>query len=394
MHQDVLGVSYFGPVKGSSLFPQNFLLYYFLVSIILAFFFLALSLPNGLLFSRSKKAHIRSIFLSILTSQVFLTIVLGILIFSYLLPTPKVTHTSFSTKAVEIDFDHPVARSQLQKEINPNVPGVWIFDNPVYATHLYRKVIFYPTINPLIDGTKYTIRLKNIENVLRIGKSQDYSFTISTPQIKQPETASAKQEPKVQTAVEQTVLLPVPAYLQQHTLSCEVSALRMALDFFKFNVSEEELLAKVGVDSTPHYGNIWGNPNNAFVGNVNGSQMRDGYGVYWGPIARAASGYTKATAFTNWTTDQLIAALLRNHPSVIWVYSSGGWPTSWKTTDGQEIYAVRDEHTVVAVGFIGNSNNPTYIIVNDPLVGQVYWQKSFFDSKWGIFHNSGVVLGE
>lgn len=59
----------------------------------------------------------------------------------------------------------------------------------------------------------------------------------------------------------------------------------MALNFKGVNVSEDDLIPKVGFDKTPHNGNIWGNPYTAFVGNISGRQMVDGYGVYWGRAA-------------------------------------------------------------------------------------------------------------
>lgn len=44
------------------------------------------------------------------------------------------------------------------------------------------------------------------------------------------------------------------------------------------------------------------------------------------------------------------------------------------------------------VGFVGSAKNPTQIIVNDPLVGQVYVSRAVFDKKWEIFGRSGVVI--
>ena len=205
-------------------------------------------------------------------------------------------------------------------------------------------------------------------------------------------TNSSHDFKSVFTTQSATVKLDVPAYLQKYTLSCEASALRMALNYRGANVTEDDLLSKIGVDSTPHNGNIWGNPNNAFVGNVRGTQMVDGYGTYWDPIARAAKAYRNAEAFSNWSISDLTNALSDGNPVVIWVYSHFGTPTSWDTPDGAHIYAVRDEHAVVAVGFIGAASNPTQIIVNDPLNGQVYWSRASFNQKWDIFGRSGVVV--
>ncbi len=173
------------------------------------------------------------------------------------------------------------------------------------------------------------------------------------------------------TTVHSTTKLAVPAYLQKYGLSCEAAALRMALSFYGVKVSEDTLLEKIGVDPTPHAGNVWGNPYLAFVGNVKGKQMVDGYGVYWGPIAQVAREFRDAHEFEGWTLGQLTKALADGHPVVIWTYSKNGTPTEWQTPLGHRIFAVRDEHAVTVAGFVGSPDNPSQFIVNDPLVGQV-----------------------
>ncbi len=64
----------------------------------------------------------------------------------------------------------------------------------------------------------------------------------------------------------------------------------------------------------------------------------------------------------------------------------------WHTPGGDRITGVADEHTVLVVGFVGSSSNPTYIIVNDPLVGEAYWTREVFEKKWQAFGQSGVVV--
>lgn len=286
---------------------------------------------------------------------------------------------------ITVKFDRPVSRAIMDKTITPDVPGVWVFEDPVYATHLYRKVVFYPDLG-LSPKTKYTLDIKNILNVIKIGKPKSYQFSFTTTDVSAGVVVALA---KVQS---QTFKLPVPAYLQQHTLSCEVASLRMALAYKGVTKSEDELLALVGYDNTPHVGNIWGNPYEHFVGNVNGNQMRDGYGVYWGPIERVAKMFGNAQAFQNQNIKFLTSQVTKGNPVIIWVYSSSGAPTHWKTPSGIDIFAVAGEHTVVVTGYVGSADNPTQVIVNDSLVGQVYWPRSLFDRKWATFSQSGVVI--
>ena len=319
-----------------------------------------------------------------LLSLVFIALESAIIAAFWLVPKPRVLWTNFEGGRLEVVFDKPLSRRTLEKEISPEVPGVWVFEKPLYATHLYREAVFYPdeTLNP---KTEYKITLNKIQNASKRGEAFDLEFSFRL-------SSSVLGQESKKVIVAPTVKLAVPAYLQQHTLSCEVATLRMALAFRGITVSEEELLTKVGVDPTPHRGNVWGDPYQRFVGNVNGTQMKDGYGVYWGPIARVAGDYRAAASFEGWTIDKLTREIQNGNPVVVWTYAGGGRPTSWKTPEGKDIYAVRDEHTVLVVGFVGQPGNPTQIIVNDPLIGKVYWSRAIFDKKWKIFGNSGVVV--
>ena len=569
------------PVGGTPLIPPSYLTVYFGVFItflgIIYVYFYRKKRPV-LLWQKVK------LFL-VIAALLKITFILGmgLLAVYWLVPSPGIRRTlpagsssTFSpTNKIEIVFDRPVSRGLMEKTISPETPGVWVFENSIYTTHLYRNLVFYPTYS-LRPNTKYTIQLANVRNLLNVSPAYDYKFefttqaspkvvavspvsgehqvpvsqnitvtldnpnadisdfdfqfnpaveyeevlsstktsytltpkrplkegveynlkilktdvilnlsdksvverspasleydgtfttegTFSEPQSvprepakiimvspengwtavsvnspitvtfnKVPNQETTKKfslEPEVQgdfswngnmltftpqkplsfsttytisdsesdfkssfTTQEATVKLKVPVYLQKYTLSCEVAALRMALNFKGANVSEDDLIPKVGTDNTPHIGDTWGNPYNAFVGNIRGTQMKDGYGVYWGPIARAARDYRNAQEFEGWTIEALTGTIKDGNPVVIWVYSHFGTPTSWNTPDGTKIYAVRDEHAVTAVGFVGPATNPTQIIINDPLVGQVYWSRATFDKKWNIFNRSGVVI--
>ena len=186
--------------------------------------------------------------------------------------------------------------------------------------------------------------------------------------------------------------LDVPSYLQKYALSCEVAGLRMVLAYRGVEVSEDELLTGVGYDPTANSGSLWGNPYVGFVGNVRGKQMVNGYGVYWEPIARAANRYRYAVSFEKWNLTKLTSSIEKGFPVITWVYVKNGKPTNWHTQTGDRIYAVPGEHVVVAVGFLGPPSRPSHIIVNDPLVGQAYWERDIFERKWDAFGRSGVLV--
>ena len=267
---------------------------------------------------------------------------------------------------IQITFDQEVNTGDAQSKfvITPQVDGNFTWDQ--------NTMIFAP-IKSFEYGTNYSVDINpGVKSVN--GLDSDTKFTSSF------------------TTQDEIVKLAVPSYLQKYSLSCEIASLRMALDFKGVNLSEDKIIEEIGIDNTPKNGGIWGNPHLSFVGNVNGRQMVTGYGVYWEPIARVARNYRNAKEFRGWNISQVTEMLSQDNPVIIWVYSSNGAPTGWNTIQGTPIQAVRGEHAVVAVGYVGQIDNPTSIIVNDPLLGQIHWPRLFFENKWNAFGQSGVVI--
>lgn len=286
----------------------------------------------------------------------------------------RITHTSPTAKQAGLNIHTPISIT-FDQEVNHTSAESKFSLSPTSQGSFSWKgntMTFTPS-SPLSYSTEYTIRLSsNIQTVSGQNSVESYTITFTTQNSQ--------------------VKLAVPIYLQKYTLSCEIASLRMALNYRGANVSEDEIIPHVGQDPTQKNGDIWGDPNKAFVGNIAGTQMVNGYGVHWAPIAKAARNYRPAQDFQGWNISQLTHELKSGNPVVIWVYSHFGTKTSWKTPDGANIYAVRDEHAVTAVGFVGPESDPTQLIINDPLTGQEYWSRASFDRKWGIFGNSGVVV--
>jgi uncharacterized protein YvpB len=311
--------------------------------------------------------------------------------------TVEVARTTFRSTpalAAAIARNYPVVPFAVSPQdgwtgVSLNAPLKISFDRPVNRQSAQDRLQVVPST---IGSFRWEGHTMIFQPAQPWRASADYQYTLAAG-VEPAEGLSSDLNLRVKFRTQDASLrLKVPAYLQQHTLSCEVAALRMALAFYGVKVSEEELLAKVGVDDTPHQGDVWGNPHERFVGNVDGKQMVDGYGVYWGPIARVAGDYRPSEAFSGWTIQQLTGELQAGHPVVVWVYVRGGVPATWRTPDGQEIFAIRDEHSVTIVGFAGPADNPTEIIVNDPLIGQTTWPRALFDKKWAAFGNSGVAV--
>lgn len=189
--------------------------------------------------------------------------------------------------------------------------------------------------------------------------------------------------------------ITVPFYRQEKNLSCEAASLRMLLASKGVYLTEEQILQKIPQAYPLEYKNgVWADPNEGFVGDINGSQYRKtGYGVYWEPINNAAKHWVQTDDFSNWTFNKLIEQLLINNAVVIWgSFDSNPRDISWRTPDNRYIKAYTGEHTFVVTGFEGNPLNPSSIITLDSLSGRRVFSKQSFLNNWRLFNNSGVQI--
>lgn len=191
-------------------------------------------------------------------------------------------------------------------------------------------------------------------------------------------------------------VLPIIFDAQDHALSCEVAALKMALAYRGVTVSEADLIRSVGTDATPKRKvngvTVWGDPDEAFVGNIDGAMLVDGYGVYWGPIARTARAFRRAEPFQGWTPGQLAHAIQDGNPVIVWGYLWGGKQTSWQTPGGKIVRAVTREHVFVVNGFRGSADSPEGFFLVDPIYGRRYYALDEFMQRWDSLGDSGVVI--
>lgn len=191
-----------------------------------------------------------------------------------------------------------------------------------------------------------------------------------------------------------TVSLSVPMHRQERALSCEIAALKMALGYYNVDVSEQELVDMLPFDTKGprEEGNIWGDPQKGFVGDIDGKIPDGGYGVYEQPIAVIASSFRKAKVLENATIRDVAMEINSFHPVIVWGSLASGKDISWKTKDGQTIKAVFGEHARVAIGFSGTIENPKTIILLDPVYGKIYMSAKAFQKNWALLDNKAVVV--
>ncbi|MDD5110372.1 MAG: C39 family peptidase [Patescibacteria group bacterium] len=190
------------------------------------------------------------------------------------------------------------------------------------------------------------------------------------------------------------VKLDVPFHRQEHALSCEVAALQMALEYYKVPVTESELIAALPFVTREPRGknNVWGDPDLGFVGNIDGVSPKTGYGVYAKPIAALAQKYRTARNITGATLTELLQEVQAQRPVVVWGTLSSGRDTSWMTPEGKKVKAVVGEHARVVVGFFGTLEEPTRILLQDPIYGTITMTRQKFIQNWGLLGNMAVVV--
>lgn len=267
---------------------------------------------------------------------------------------------------IDVTFDQHVDQPSAESKfsISPSIDGAFAWDG--------NKMTFNPS-SDFEFNTTYTINLASgIISNNGFNTDQDFNISFST------ELSVTK--------------LSVAYNGQDHNLSCEVATLVMALSYHGVYLPEQPLIDAIGFDPTPKANGVWGNPHIAFVGDIDGRQPSTGYGVYWEPIAQAGNAYRPSTAFSGWTVSQVTEEIKKGHPVIIWGTAGSGSRIDWQTSGGDNVVAINGEHTFLVIGFVGSANDPSKIIVLDPLYGERYKTRSSFEWMWGLLGNSGVVV--
>jgi uncharacterized protein YvpB len=182
---------------------------------------------------------------------------------------------------------------------------------------------------------------------------------------------------------------------QEHQLTCEVAALRMALNHLGEPVTEEDLLKNLTFSTTGPMTSdgVWGDPNVGFVGDVNGNvYKRTGYGVYAEPIAELASKYASSAVVNSLTLPEILALTRKQHPVIVWGLLSNNNTIYWNTPEGKQVTAFPGEHARIILGYTGPITRPREIILMDPLYGKIKMNREKFLADWDTMGRRAVVV--
>ena len=281
--------------------------------------------------------------------------------------TPRHNATGVSVRnAVQVTFDQPVDHADaIQRfRIAPAVTGKTAWQG--------NTLTFTPTSTFAFDTAYAVTFAKGV--VGSAGYPSESALTVRF------------------TTEHATTKLAVPYHRQDHALSCEVATLVMALRYRGVSIGEQTLIDAIGFDPTPKKNGVWGDPDVAFVGDIDGQQPGTGYGVYAAPIAKAGSAYRPTRVLTNTTLADLLTEVKAGNPVIVWGNAASGRRVDWKTPTGKTVLAIVGEHTRVVIGYTGSASNPATIITLDPLVGEKRFTKTAFLADWALLGNMGVVV--
>lgn len=249
---------------------------------------------------------------------------------------------------IEVSFDQPVVRESAEHSfrISPQTKGNFSWRG--------EKLVFTPA--RLSSQQKYTVSMApGVEAKFGLPSKSRVSTSFSTA-------------PEVYK-------LNVPYFAQQYSRSCEAASLRMALAYHDIYTNDMDILKKIGYN--PHLkdvqNNTWDDPRVMFVGYASNADG-DGYGVYGGPVARAAEGFGRTAVYTRSITPQFLAKNIKGgKPVVLWGYTSLVAPkTKWYVSGGDEVATLAGEHARVVVGVYGSIANPLGFYLHDPRNGKQY----------------------
>jgi len=185
-----------------------------------------------------------------------------------------------------------------------------------------------------------------------------------------------------------------PIFQQAFRNNCETAALSILLATAGVKEDQQALQDQIAkatpLDPSSGSGGrtIWGDPNQGFVGRVDGGGPAGGYGVYERPIAALASKWASPVDLSGKPPSAIYARLLGGHAVMAWVGLSDGPYETWRTPTGTTIRANFGEHTVVLTGVDGDQ-----LMVNDPIDGQrKRWSKSEFEAMWSRLGRRAVSL--
>lgn len=160
------------------------------------------------------------------------------------------------------------------------------------------------------------------------------------------------------------IAIDLPVLRQAYRNNCETAALSIALrgKVDQVRLQDELPLSEPLDPIAGTAGVVWGDPDEGFVGRVEGG----GFGVFEGPLARLGRRYDHGTRPLAARSFEAILDQVRSgRPVILWAALGPSTPRTWTTPAGKIVRADLSEHTIVLAGV-----SPAGVVVHDPWTGE------------------------
>jgi len=178
-----------------------------------------------------------------------------------------------------------------------------------------------------------------------------------------------------------------PVVAQQLRNNCESAALEVLLASLGVRADQLELLRGMPrsgpldpVGQPPDQ--VWGDPDQGYVGRADGSGPAGGFGVYPRPVAQVAARYgRRLDDLTGAAPDVLYRRLLTGRAVLAWVALGDGPYGTWRSPAGKAIRVNFSEHTVVLTGVRADGS----LSVINVLAGtREVWSRQTFQARYDL----------
>lgn len=276
--------------------------------------------------------------------------------------SPSGSELSQASQPISFTFDQPVDHESAQQHFTINTGTIKSFswqENTMTVTVL--NLGYQKTVNASVSA--------GIKNAgFGLPSDQNHSIKFSTEY--------------------RTTKYNVPFYRQEHSATCAVASLRMLLAYRGISTSEMDIVGRMGYNPRPMDKSTnpatWDDPNEMFVGNIDGKTSDTAAGPDAPPVVKAAQSYGRGSFMAtgvsvNWMASQLAKG------NLIVMFGSTKYNNSyisWLTPSGRITKMHTSSHCRAVIGFKGEPDAPVGFWINDPLKHSTeYWSASQLQSN-------------
>ncbi len=204
------------------------------------------------------------------------------------------------------------------------------------------------------------------------------------------------------------ILMNIPVIKQKYALSCEATAIQMALKYRGIHKTQEELMEDIGfaLPIEPQQTSdmlIWGDPDSGFVGKYEGKYVvardgelqGDGWGTHETPVLNAVQKYRAGSwAKKMATVEDLKKALEADMPVIFWYVQDNHDKEKlpYHAPNGQRV-VFEQFHVMLLVGYQTLENGDILWIFNDPIYDRLEMNTEEMLKRWNDYDARMVAVG-